>query len=93
MTIEQRIYSGHKASEILESEVFQEAFSAIEKEVLEQWINSPARDAEGRERLHSYLMLLRKVKANLVTTLETGKLAQLDLDHKRSWLERAKDAF
>jgi hypothetical protein len=83
-TIETRIYNADRAKEVLDNEAFQAAFSDIEKEVIEQWTNSPARDQDGRERLWVYLSLLRKVKAHLSTSVETGKLARLDLDHKQS---------
>ena len=90
MTLEFRLYEGNRAKEILESEVFTGAFDAIETEVIEQWTNSPARDQAGRESLWQYLMLLRKVKTHLVTTMETGKLAALDLQHKQTILQRVK---
>lgn len=89
--IEQRIYEGDRAKEVLENEAFQSAFDAIEKEVIDKWTESPARDAEGREKLWQYLMLLRKVRTHLQSTLETGKLAKLDLQHKQNLLDRMKD--
>lgn len=90
MNIEQRIYNGDRAKEVLENEAFQQAFEDIEQEVTKQWMESPARDAEGREKLWQYLMMLRKVKAQLQTTLDTGKLAKMELDHKRSLADRLK---
>ena len=87
-TIEQRIYNGDRANEVLENEAFIQAFDDIENEVIEQWKNSPARDEAGREKLWTYLMLLKKIKAQITTTLETGKLAKLDLEHKKSLKER-----
>jgi hypothetical protein len=87
MTIEQRIYQGDRAREVLENEAFQGAFADIESEILEQWKNSPARDAEGRERLWTFLMLLRKVKATLHTTLDSGKLAMVQLQHDQKIAE------
>ena len=90
MTLEARLYDGNRAKEILESDVFIGAFDAIETEVIEQWTNSPARDQAGRESLWQYLMLLRKVKTHLVTTMETGKLAALDLQHKQTILQRVR---
>ena len=63
-TLEQRLYEGDRAREVLENEAFIAAFDATEKEVIEQWTNSPARDVEGREKLWQYLMILRKVKAS-----------------------------
>lgn len=89
-TIEQRVYEGNRAKEVLENEVFQAVFNDIEQEVTKSWMDSPARDQEGREKLWQYLTLLRKVKAQITTTLETGKLAQLELQHKQSLYDRAK---
>ncbi|MEY4429233.1 MAG: hypothetical protein RLZZ182_1922 [Pseudomonadota bacterium] len=88
MTLEEQLHAGSRAREVLENEAFIAAFETIEKDVLEQWTNSPARDAEGREKCWTYLMLLRKVKAQLQSTMEGGKLAQVELTHKQSIRER-----
>ena len=93
MTPEERLHNGSRAKEILENEQFQAAFDSIEKEVIEQWTNSPARDSIGREKCWEYLMLLRKVKMHLTTTLETGKLAQLELQHQQTMWDRARGMF
>ncbi len=93
MTLEQRLHSGSRAKEVLENEEFRAAFEAVEKEIIEQWTNSPARDQAGRESLWTYLMLLRKVKKQLESTLETGKLAELELQHKRTVSERLRDGW
>jgi len=90
MTLEQRLYAGDQARQVLDNEAFVAAFEAIEKDIIEQWTNSPARDEAGREKLWAYLHLLRKVKAQLTSTLETGKLAQVELQHKQSLAERAR---
>lgn len=90
-TLEQRIYDGNRAREILENEVFQQVLTDMEQELTQAWMNSPARDEAGREKLYQYLMTLNKFKGRIVATLETGKLAELDLNHKRTLMERAKD--
>ena len=89
--LEDRLYLGNRAKEVIENEAFTEAFKAIEDEVIETWKNTPARDAEGRERLWTYLTLLKKVRTQLETTLETGKLAQLELNHRQSAMDKLKD--
>ena len=89
-SLDQRLFEGDRAREVLENEAFAAAFDATEKEVVEQWTNSPARDIEGRERLWMMLALLRKVKSSLRTTLETGMLAAKELEHRRSIAERVK---
>lgn len=92
-SLEQRLAQGDRAREVLENEAFLAAFEATEKEIIDQWTNSPARDAEGREKLWAYLSLLRKVRSHLTTTLETGKLARIDLEHKQSLWDRAKNGM
>ena len=93
MSLEQRLFEGDQARQVLENEAFTAAFEAVEKEVIDQWTNSPARDADGREKLWAYLHLLRKVKAQLTSTLETGKLAQLELQHKQTVWDRLKNGI
>lgn len=90
MTLEHRLFQGDQAKLILENEAFIAAFDAIEKDVIDQWMNSPARDEAGREKLWTYLQMLRKLKAQLTTTLETGKLAKLELRHQQSLYEKAR---
>ena len=89
-TIEQRIYNGDRAREVLENEAFDQAFTDMKTEIIEQWTNSPVRDQEGREKLYQLLRLADKLKANLQTSLETGKLARLEMDHQESLLKKAK---
>jgi hypothetical protein len=87
----QEIYRGNRAREVLENEMFIEAFETIRNEVISQWQQSPARDSEGREKLFQLLKIADKFKAILTTTLETGKLANLQLEQNRSMLAKAKD--
>jgi hypothetical protein len=92
MELSERIYNGDRAREVLENEAYLAAFADTEQEILTQWKESPARDSEGREKLWMLLSLMHKLKANLQTTLETGKLAKLELEHKRSLANRVRDA-
>ena len=93
MTIEQRLHDGSRAKEVLDNEQFTASFEAIEKELIEAWKTSPQRDVEGRERIHQYLTLLAKVKTHLISTLESGKLAELEVRHKQSLYDKAKDGL
>lgn len=92
-TLEERLYQGNRAREVLENEAYINAHEAIEKDVIEQWTSSPARDAEGRERLWTYLQMLRKLKAQIQQTLETGQLAAVELQHKQTLSDRARQMF
>jgi len=85
-SLETRLYKGDQAKLVLENEVFQSVFDDIEKDLIESWKNIPSspKHADDRERIHLALSMLGKVKASLVTTLETGKLARVELEYQRS---------
>ena len=87
---EAEILRGRQAAELLEHPLLVEAFAALEKEVLDAWKASPARDAEGREKLWLMLHLSQKVKGHLETVVVTGKMGQIRLDelNKRTLLQR-----
>jgi hypothetical protein len=91
MTPEQRVYDGDRAREVLENEVFQQVFADLATEITEQWKKSPARDEAGRHELWLMQSLLSKLQTMLQTTLDTGKLARLDLEHKRTLAQKARN--
>ena len=88
MDIEQKIARGVEAQSLLNNELFNQAFTDIKSEILEQWQNSPARDIEGREKLFLMLKMAEKFKANLTRVIETGKIAQIELGRIRTQQER-----
>lgn len=92
-TLEERIYDGNRARECLENEQFIRAFDSIEQELTNAWRTSPARDVEAREKIFLTLQLLTKLKATLTSSLETGKLAEVERIYQQSLLERAKESL
>ena len=85
---------GQLSQSLLENELLQEVLEAIDKEVMEQWIQCPARDKEGKEALWQLIKTSRKFRSILEGYIETGKLASDQLkafeDKKRfSFLKRA----
>ena len=81
MELEQRIYNGDRAREVLENPAFAQAFEQIDQEFYEQWKTSPIRDHEGREELFRMQTLLGKLRLTLEATMTDGKLARQHLDH------------
>lgn len=76
---EHEIQRGERAALLLQDELIVGAFETIEKELTEQWQNSPVRDVEGREKLWLSLKLLQKVHGHLTSVVETGQIAKLTL--------------
>lgn len=79
MELNEQMHRGHRASELLENTLLQDALNAIEREVVEQWTACPARDAEGKEALWQLMKTAQKFRAILSGYVETGKLASENL--------------
>lgn len=81
---------GHNAAMLLDNELLKEVLAAIDSEVMEQWINCPARDKDGKEALWQLIKTSRKFKDILTGYIETGKLATENMKafEKRSLLRR-----
>lgn len=86
MAPEQHIYDADQARLVLENQQFIQAFADIEQEITEAWKASPHRDQEGRNELFRLLQSAKKFKSLLTTRLETGKLAQLQLQQEQALL-------
>ena len=78
------------AFSLAENELLNEALDAIDKEVMEQWIECPARDKEGKEALWQLIKTSRKFRSILNGYIQSGKLAteQLKRYEKESTLSR-----
>ncbi len=83
-------YRAAKAQELLDNDLLNEALEAIEREILDQWVECPARDKEGKEALWQLIKTARKFRGVLQGYVQTGKLAadQLKRFEKDSVIRR-----
>lgn len=86
MTPEEEVQRGLEAERLLREPLLVEAFEKLEQEYIRAWRSSPARDAEGREKLFLMQGCLTKVRDHLRIAMENGKLTQ-----KRSLSETARE--
>lgn len=93
MTDEERLNRGTRAREVLENEEFIAAFEAIEEELTQAWKTSPQRDEQGRQKLFECLTMLHKVRQVLTTSMESGKLALLELQHQNPTMREKSREF
>lgn len=84
------IARGQYATEALDNPLIGEALVAWEKEITEAWKTSPLRDVDGRERLRLMLEASRQFQAFLSRTMETGKLAEVQIEQQRTLMDRAR---
>lgn len=85
MTPEEEVQRGIEAERILREPLLIEAFEKLEQEYTRAWQTSPARDAEGREKLYLMQNTLSKVRDHLRVLMETGRAIQ-----KRSLAEKVR---
>jgi|TARA_E500000318_G_C3438501_1_gene164006 hypothetical protein len=80
MDLEKEQQRGHRAKQILEDEIFVEAIQKVSAELDQEWINSPVRDTEGRERIYMMKKMLNVLLVQLQSVMETGKLASKQIN-------------
>lgn len=93
MTEHEEIERGRRAAELLASPLLAEALDAIESEIVQQWEQCPARDADGKEALWQLMKTSKKFRGLLSGYINTGKLAVDNLrrfEDKRGWLEKLR---
>lgn len=81
------------ARDLLDNPLIQEFFAKNESEIWEAIKTSPVRNVEDREKLLLMHRSMEKFRSYLIQTLETGKLASMQLESKRNALQRAKAAI
>ena len=64
-------------------EYLEEIFDTLEKELIQSWLEAPARDADGREGIWLMVKSLHKLQNVLETKIDTGKLAKQQLEQER----------
>lgn len=74
MTPEQEKQRTQLAKNVLDNPVFQDSITKIKQELYGEFLNSPARDSEGREKIYLMGKMLDLLLVNIKSVMETGKL-------------------
>lgn len=77
-----------QAQELAEHPLFVEAVEQYKTRLMDEWAASPARDKEGREHLWLMVKTVSVVEGHLKELMQTGKLATLQLEQKKSVRDR-----
>ena len=80
MDKEKEIQRGQQAKRILEDPIYIEALQKVSQELDQEWINSPIRDTEGREKIYMMKKMLGVLHVQLQSVMETGKLASKQIN-------------
>ena len=87
MNEEEEIRRADKARQILDSDVFKEAFGEVERVLLDGIRRAPFKDTELREKLCQQYVALHTIRDQIGSYIESGKLAEAGL------AERIRSAF
>ena len=80
MSLEKEQQRGHKAKAILDDPLFVEAIQKVSSELDAEWLNSPIRDTEGREKIYMMKKMLNVLLVQIQSVMETGKLASKQIN-------------
>lgn len=68
-----------QAKQLLENEIFIQAFKDVENAIFQRIRECPQRDTEGLTYLHLSLHTLESVKANLTEAIRRGKIKDFNV--------------
>ena len=76
-----------KAQNLLNNELFQEAFEVLKKDLMDRWSASGSTELEARESIWLAMRLLDKIHGHLTSIVETGHMNKiLDKQHPFIWM-------
>ncbi|MEH2513921.1 hypothetical protein V1291_005275 [Nitrobacteraceae bacterium AZCC 1564] len=81
---------GARAQALLDNELLNEAFTALEAAYIERWRATHIDDERGREKLFIAVNVVGKVRAHLAAIVANGHIAAKQLDELARDAERWK---
>lgn len=82
MTPDEELRRGDQARQVIENEIYAESWQSVRDGIISAWENAPIRDKEGQNELKLMLKLLNDVRANIETTMQTGKMAKIMIERE-----------
>ena len=76
MTLEHEVLDGARAQELIDDSTLAKMFIGLEKQYLESWQITNAKDTDERERLFHAFSVLQDIKVHLRVMADGGQLAQ-----------------
>lgn len=83
MSTSEELRRGEQARQLLQNELYQDAVTQVRQAIIDKWMQAPLRDREGHHELKIMLKLLGDLTGYIQTTMETGKMAQIQVESER----------
>jgi len=91
MTPEEELQRAREVEQILGNKYVREALDEIREALVEQWQRTPVVDVNLREKIWGIYNGAIKFEQVLRSHIETGKMAAIEVERKRSLAERLKN--
>ena len=79
MTEKEEVIRGHAAEEIINNPLFKSAVSAVRDGIVANIATSPMGDEKLHNRLAIALQIINQIERQLITHIETGKMATMQV--------------
>lgn len=83
MNLNDEYLNGQYAKEVLNNPAYKEAWERIREGLINAMNQSPMGDEKTHTKLVMALQITNKIQKQLETTMETGKLAEIQLNEKK----------
>lgn len=83
MNTSDELRRGEQARQLLQNELYVDAVTQVKQAIIDKWQQAPLRDREGHHELKLMLKLLGDLTGYIQTTMETGKMAQIQLEQEQ----------
>ena len=79
MTEKEEVIRGHQAEDLLNNPLFKDAITAVRDGIVQSIASSPMGDEKTHNRLAIALQIVNQVEKQLITHVQTGKMAALSI--------------
>lgn len=77
--LEREVVRGQQAKELLENDLYKEAWEKVESAIIQKWKDCGIREKESQLELKQMFHVLSEVKRYVQVIAETGKMAHIQL--------------
>ena len=84
--LESAVVRGEEAERLVNSPLFIQAFEDTRKGIQEAWAKTNTKDKDTQQELHLMVKLIDRLQACLTEHIETGKIAQREIEGRRKRL-------
>ena len=88
--LNQELTQANKAKQLFDNPLFKESFEKLKKLYADSLFNTGAKETETREKLWLAYNVVGKVEQNLLEIIDTGKLANKQLEDFRKSVKNQK---